>query len=472
MKIARRSKASSDQLAHVTQEMYKQNLELAERNKTLTLLRRIDEVVLGSATEVAKVTQVIAGVLVDDTDFNFAALYVTDRYKSHASAQGLASRERLTAEVQSLIKLQLSNIPLHSGRGGALAQAVTSRRVQIVDSLRDIKKNLSPSEDKRLKDGLSSSSFFICPLHASNKSIGFLVIGVPLEKHDISPFLENLADRLTSTISIAVENHILYEELQEATAKLRVQNRKLRELDKTKDEFISMASHQLRTPLTAVKGYLSMVLEGDAGPVKKEQKELINRSFVGAQKMVYLIADMLNVSRLQTGKFVIDNHPTDLAEVVQGEVDQLLEEAAAKQIKLIYQKPAGFPVLNLDETKIRQVIMNFLDNALYYTPNGGEITVKLESTSDSVTYTVTDTGVGVPKSVQHHLFSKFYRADNAKKMRPDGTGLGLFMAKKVVVAQGGAIIFKSTEGKGSTFGFSFPRKGMEVTEKTKTAAKK
>ena len=291
--------------------------------------------------------------------------------------------------------------------------------------------------------------------------------------------LEIIADELV----IAIQNALRFEEIQqfnitlrkkidEATHELRRVNARLRELDKTKDEFISMASHQLRTPLTAVKGYLSMVLEGDAGPVKKEQKELINRSFAGAQKMVYLIADMLNVSRLQTGKFVIDNHPTDLTEVVQGEVDQLLEEAAAKQIKLTYQKPAGFPVLNLDETKIRQVIMNFLDNALYYTPNGGEITVKLESTSDSVTYTVTDTGVGVPKSVQHHLFSKFYRADNAKKMRPDGTGLGLFMAKKVVVAQGGAIIFKSTEGKGSTFGFSFPRKGMEVTEKAKTAAKK
>jgi signal transduction histidine kinase len=280
--------------------------------------------------------------------------------------------------------------------------------------------------------------------------------------------LEIIADELV----IAVQNALRFEEIrrfnitlqkkiEEATRELRRANSRLREIDRAKDEFISMASHQLRTPLTAVKGYLSMVLEGDTGPVKKNQKELIQRGFDGAQKMVYLIADMLNVSRLQTGKFVIENKPTKLADIVEGEVNQLQEQAASKQITLSFQKPADFPTLNLDETKVRQVIMNFLDNALYYTPTGGKVDAKLEATDDSVTFTVTDTGVGVPKAVQHHLFSKFYRAENAKKLRPDGTGLGLYMAKKVVIAQGGAIIFKSSEGQGSTFGFSFPKKSTK-----------
>jgi signal transduction histidine kinase len=115
--------------------------------------------------------------------------------------------------------------------------------------------------------------------------------------------------------------------------------------------------------------------------------------------------------------------------------------------------------------------MNFLDNALYYTPKGGSVTVDLRATDKEVSYTVADTGVGVPKDAQHRLFSKFYRADNARKMRPDGTGLGLYMAKKVVAAQGGAIIFRSTEGKGSTFGFSFPRGATEVKVAHKAAEK-
>jgi signal transduction histidine kinase len=203
-------------------------------------------------------------------------------------------------------------------------------------------------------------------------------------------------------------------------------------------------------------------LEGDTGSIKKQQKDMIALAFESANNMVDLIADLLNVSRLQSGKFVIENKPTDLVDMVEKEVKRLAEAAASKKITLSFDKPKDFPMLSLDETKIRQVVMNFIDNALYYTPSEGSVSVKLDSTSHSILFTVTDTGVGVPKDVQHHLFTKFYRADNARKMRPDGTGLGLFMAKKVVIAQGGALIFKSEEGKGSTFGFSFPHAAVQI----------
>jgi signal transduction histidine kinase len=167
---------------------------------------------------------------------------------------------------------------------------------------------------------------------------------------------------------------------------------------------------------------------------------------------------------LRTGKFVIDAIPSNLADVVKGEVDQLLETAASRDLELTYEKPDNFPELLLDETKIRQVIMNFIDNAIYYTPSGGHIRVELKDTGSTIEYTVTDDGLGVPKSEQHHLFTKFYRANNAKKARPDGTGLGLFMAKKVIVAQGGSLIFKSTEGKGSTFGFTFDKEKLKIPD--------
>jgi len=136
-----------------------------------------------------------------------------------------------------------------------------------------------------------------------------------------------------------------------------------------------------------------------------------------------------------------------------------------------FNKPAKFPQLMLDETKIRQVVMNFTDNAIYYTPAGGSITLDLKETPQSIEFTVKDTGIGVPKAEQHHLFTKFYRAGNARKARPDGTGLGLFMAKKVVVAQGGAIIFKTQEGKGSTFGFSFAEEKLKVPASVDTSVK-
>ncbi|MEK7153165.1 MAG: HAMP domain-containing sensor histidine kinase, partial [Patescibacteria group bacterium] len=187
------------------------------------------------------------------------------------------------------------------------------------------------------------------------------------------------------------------------------------------------------------------------------QRKLLSQAFISSQRMVYLISDLLNVSRLRTGKFIIEPIPTNLATIIKDEVEQLQETAKGRNLELAYEKPEHSPSFMLDETKLRQVIMNFIDNAIYYTPSGGHITVNLADKPLSIEFTVVDDGIGVPKHEQHHLFTKFFRAHNAKRARPDGTGLGLFMAKKVVIAQGGAVIFKSQEGKGSTFGFSFAK---------------
>ena len=208
-----------------------------------------------------------------------------------------------------------------------------------------------------------------------------------------------------------------------------------------------------------------MVLEGDAGEINDLQKKLLTQSFFSSQRMVYLIADLLNVSRLRTGKFIMEKGSVNLAEVVEQELQQLQDTAASRNLTLSYKKPKKFPEVTLDETKTRQIIMNFADNAIYYTPAGGHIDVKLIDKPHTVELRVVDNGIGVPKSERSHLFTKFYRAGNARKARPDGTGLGLFMAKKVIVAQGGALIFESTEGKGSTFGFIFNKDKPNAPQK-------
>jgi signal transduction histidine kinase len=316
----------------------------------------------------------------------------------------------------------------------------------------------------------------------SREPIGFLMLGQkrsgnPYERHD-AQVLETVANELMLALQNALQfqeiqhfNVTLQKQVNEATGKLRVTNAKLRKLDETKDEFISMASHQLRTPLTSVKGYLSMVLEGDVGKLNKQQEQMLTQSYMSSQRMVYLISDLLNLSRLNTGKFLIERSPVDLTEIVQLEMDQLRETAKARDVTLAYDKPDHFPKMMLDETKTHQVVMNLLDNAIYYTRPGGTVTIELNETPTSVEYLVKDNGIGVPRSEQRHLFTKFYRAGNARAARPDGTGLGLFMAKKVIVAQGGAMIFDSVEGKGSTFGFRFNKlaHGAPVGEGKDTA---
>jgi len=303
--------------------------------------------------------------------------------------------------------------------------------------------------------------------------IGYLALGPKKSGNSYSQIDTKTIAIIANELVIAIQNALRFEEIEnfnatlqqkvvDATHKLRKANEKLKALDETKDDFISMASHQLRTPLTSIKGYVSMVLEGDAGKLSDTQKDMLGQAFLSSQRMVYLISDLLNISRLKTGKFVIEPTPVNLADMVAQELTQLQETAKAKDMTFTFDKPEHFPSLMLDETKTRQVVMNFCDNAIYYTPAGGHIKVRLVDNPNNVELRVEDDGIGVPRAEQHHLFTKFYRAGNARKARPDGTGLGLFMAKKVIVAQEGSLIFESTEGKGSTFGFSFDKQKHAV----------
>ncbi len=311
-------------------------------------------------------------------------------------------------------------------------------------------------------------SSLITNYSTSQEATAYLLLGPKKSGNAYSKQDIRIINIITDELLIAIQNALRFEEIQsfnitlqnrinDATSKLKRSNEKLKEMDETKDEFISMASHQLRTPLTSVKGYLSMVLDGDAGKVTDTQQQLLNQAYVSSQRMVYLIADLLNVSRLKTGKFIINATPTNLADMVESEIAQLIEVAKNRKLELSYDKPVDFPEIMLDETKTRQVVMNFVDNAIYYTPTGGKIKIELRADRSSVYFMVKDNGLGVPKNEQAHLFTKFYRAKNAQKARPDGTGLGLFMAKKVITDQGGTILFESIENKGSTFGFKFDK---------------
>ncbi len=321
---------------------------------------------------------------------------------------------------------------------------------------------LLESHDVALVVKLSSS------METANRNLGYMLLGPKRSGQLYTGEDMKLLSIIANELVIAIENSFKFDEIQafnqtlqervdEATRKLRASNEKLKKLDETKDEFVSMASHQLRTPLTSVKGYLSMVLEGDGGELNTTQRQMLTQSFASSQRMVYLISGLLNLSRLNTGKFVIESGPVDLRDVVAAEIDQLRETAKARELTLTYEPPENFPTLMLDETKIHQVVMNFMDNAIYYTPPGGKVSIVLRETATAIEFRVKDSGIGVSREVQRHLFTKFYRADNARRMRPDGTGLGLFMAKKIVVAQGGAILFESEVDKGSMFGFRFQK---------------
>jgi signal transduction histidine kinase len=445
-------------IEHVTEEMYRRNKELAETNQTLSLLRTIDALVLESHTSLKTVCAHIAQAITQTADYPFVGILTrSSRTREELTLNGWNGSAWLGKETLPV----LFSRPLHFLMNHEWFDAPESTRLFSLEGMSNaslaVFLNCPETDIQKIKEQLPLKSLYAMKLMARRRLVGLLVVGFTTSTVELTEADTKLMDRLSESIGVALDNKLLFEENQHVLRQLKVSNEKLKALDEAKDDFVSMASHQLRTPLTSIKGYTSMVLEGDAGKINATQRKLLEQSFMSSQRMVYLIADLLNVSRLKTGKFIIETAPVNMAEVVQQEIGQLKQTAAGRQLTLAYDKPESFPALMLDETKIRQVIMNFIDNAIYYTPAGGHIVVKLVETPASVEFRVQDDGIGVPKSEQPHLFTKFYRAGNARKARPDGTGLGLFMAKKVVVAQGGAILFETTEGKGSMFGFVFSK---------------
>jgi PAS domain S-box-containing protein len=235
---------------------------------------------------------------------------------------------------------------------------------------------------------------------------------------------------------------------------------KEKEVDKAKTEFVSLASHQLRTPLSTINWYAEMLLAGDAGKLSAEQIKYIEEIAHGNKRMTELVGALLNVSRVDLGTFSVDPHPTDLKKLAQEIVKDLEPRIFSRKIDFQEQYQENLPKINVDAKLMRMVIENLASNAVKYTPESGTVVLSLMRVNGSVEVTIKDTGYGIPAAQQNKIFSKLFRADNVKVQDTEGTGLGLYLVKSIVDYAGGKIWFESTEDKGTTFHVSLPIKGM------------
>ncbi|MEI7792041.1 MAG: ATP-binding protein [Candidatus Berkelbacteria bacterium] len=239
------------------------------------------------------------------------------------------------------------------------------------------------------------------------------------------------------------------------------------EIDKAKTEFVSLASHQLRTPLSAIGWYSEMLADGDAGKLNEKQQQYLLEITKGNKRMVELVNSLLNVSRLELGTFVVDPVPTNIVTIAEESVKELVALLDEKKLKIEEDYGKEIPMINLDPKLTRIIFQNLLSNAVKYTPKG-KVSISVSRSDGSVVIKVADTGLGIPHHQQKRMFEKLFRADNVRVSNVEGTGLGLYIVKTVIDNVGGSIRFESKENVGTTFYVKLPLTGMKKKEGSRT----
>ncbi|MFZ6035666.1 MAG: sensor histidine kinase [Patescibacteria group bacterium] len=308
----------------------------------------------------------------------------------------------------------------------------------------------------------TTTGVFLEPLYLNQKYLFGMALAM-ISLMGISTYRSGYVVRSLSTVEAELlkANHELVR-LNKIYSRV---NRRLKEIDQMKTEFISVASHQMRTPLSGVKWVLRMILDGDLGELNQQQHEMLLKGYETNERMILLINDLLNVSRIEEGRFQYRFVHASLEEVVlriRADLEPVIQK---RGVKMKYDRPEPpLPKVNIDPDKIRLAVQNLTDNAIKYTPPGGTVTLRTYEEHGQLIFSVQDTGVGIPVDQQGRIFSKFFRADNVIRMQTDGSGLGLFIAKNIVENHRGTIWFESNEGKGTTFYFSLPLHDATVSE--------
>jgi signal transduction histidine kinase len=304
------------------------------------------------------------------------------------------------------------------------------------------------------------------PISHNNKLIGILCLGEKLSGEAFYIGDIEILEILAKQIGVALANALLLRNLEgmvrdrtldlsAANQQLQRLNHQLEEISAAKSEFVSIASHQLKTPLTIIKSILSMLVSGDFGKLTAEQKNYLARASLNTERLIKLVKDILNISKIEAGKVQLTMSNVHLDSLAEEVIKNYSDIAKNKGLKIILEK-TDIPTIKADREQIEQAIANLLDNAIKYTEQG-EVKIWFEKENGAVVFKIKDTGTGMTKDEMKTLFEKFIRGKSGERLYTGGTGIGLYTARRIIEVHGGRIWAKSEGlGKGSLFAFSLP----------------
>jgi len=447
--------------------------QLKEQNpytrETFQALWEISKVVL-ETIDFEKSTQQVVNIILGQLGklrYGYDAIVLTllDKEKAHLKRIAISRTEKAATFLKkSPIPFEEIIIPLDAEENFAV-KAIKSKKVQTTDKITDI---LYPGLPKEWIDSfqvfIGTKTGIVFPILAREKILGALIFTLNKKESEITNEEWQILETFVGSVGIALDNALLFRSLKLTTEKLDKANKRLQELDKLKDDFVSMASHELRTPMTAIKSYLWMALNKKKQDLTPDLNRYIFRAFHSTERLINLVNDMLNISRIESGRIALNLAEVNPVELVHEVVDEVIPKATELSLNVKVIDKQVSRVL-CDRDKIHEVIINLIGNSLKFTKSGGSISITFEEKAPFIYISVTDTGVGLAKVDMDRLFKKFSMIEHSytAASASGGTGLGLYISKSIVVLHKGDITaYSPGREKGSTFTLSLPIAGTST----------
>jgi len=436
-----------EEIERLAKEKTETLTELERRNKNLATLQQISEIVLNEGD-----TKVMAQKILDELPKQLdgcvgGLLSITKDGNLTAYA---ISQNSVTKRIIGLIggKLEKYSFPIKK-EFNRIHEALVDKKSIDSDTLVDF---ISPPIPKpvalTIQKITGARHVEVFPLYAGGEPLGVMLFVFNKDRDEIHEKNYSIAKAISDDLSLAIQRAQAFEQLKAA-------NEYLSELDKMKDEFISMASHELNTPLAAIEGYLSMILDEGMGKIDKQSRTYLSRAYASSKRLAELILDLLNVSRIEQGRLKMKYAQASLTEMIDSVIHELQIKADAKKIYLKINIDKKLPKIWCDPDRIREVIVNLTGNAIKFTDKGGVTLKASQPDAKTLRVQVIDTGRGIAKADQNKLFQKFSQVKREVDEH-QGTGLGLYISKNFVELHNGKISVESDEGKGATFTFDLP----------------